>query len=87
LDKKSLRIQNLVTQIISKLLFIGDNYEIETPSFYMNHFILNVSNGNLPMKELSFLSGSFKLPSFCDLTSNNLNCTNINVVILQVRHA
>ncbi len=86
MDQKSKRIENLVTQIISRLLYIGDSYEIKTPSFYMNHFILNVSNDSFSKKEVSFQSGTFKLPSLCDLNSQYLNCTNLNAIILKVMH-
>jgi hypothetical protein len=86
LDQKSERIQNLITQIISNLLQMGNSYEIETPSFFMKHFILNVScNNNWPFEELSFQSGKFKLPPFCDLVGNeNYNCSSSSAIVLKV---
>jgi len=86
LDQKSERIQNLITQIISNLLQIGNSYEIETPSFFMKHFILNVSSiNNWPFEELSFQSGKFKLPPFCDLVNNeNYNCSSSRAFVIKV---
>ena len=86
MDQKSERIQSLITQIMSNLLQIGNSYEIETPSFFMKHFILNVpKNNNWPFQELSFQSGKFKLPPFCDLVNDkSFNCSSINVVVLKV---
>ena len=70
---------------MSNLLQIGNSYEIQTPSFYTNHYILNVSNNNLPLNELSFKSGTIKLPSVCDLIAeSNYNCSNKNVLVLKV---
>jgi hypothetical protein len=86
LDQKSERVQNLITQIISNLLQIGNSYEIETPSFFMKHFILNVSNNdNWPFEEMSFQGGTFKLPPFCDLVNDkNFNCSSSNALVLKV---
>ena len=85
MEQKSERVQNLITQIMSNLLQIGNSYEIQTPSFYMNTFILNISNNNLPVNVLSFQSGTLKLPPFCDLiVKSNLNCSNFNFLALKV---
>ena len=83
MNQKSERVQKLITHIMSRLLNIGNSHEIETPSFFMKHFILNVSN-KLNLNELCFQSGIFKLPSFCDLVQPNLNCSKINAVIAKV---
>jgi len=83
LNQKSERVQKLITHIMSRLLNIGNSHEIETPSFYMKHLILNVSN-KLNLNELCFQNGIFKLPSFCDLVQPNLNCSKINAVIVKV---
>ena len=87
MDQKSERIQNLITQIMTNLLQIGNSYEIETPSFFMKHFILNVSNNNnWPFEEMSFLGGKLKLPPFCDLVNNkNFNCSSSNALVLKVK--
>ena len=70
---------------MSNLLQIGNSYEIQTSSFYTNHFILNVSSNDWPLKELSFKSGTIKLPSVCDLLAeSNYNCSNKNVLVLKV---
>jgi hypothetical protein len=85
LEQKSERVQNLITQIMSNLLQIGNSYEIQTPSFHMNNFILNISNNNLPLNVFSFHSGTLKLPPFCDLiVKSNLNCSNFNFLGLKV---
>ena len=81
LDQKSERVLNLVTQIMSSLLIKDESNIIETPSFIVNHFILNSTN--LP-SELNIQNGKFKLPSFCDLDFNNLDCLNSNIVTLKV---
>jgi hypothetical protein len=84
LDQKSERVQKLVTYSIKRLLQIGNTYEIETSSFYMKYYILNISNNSIG-SDLFYQSGSFKLPPFCDLVYNkNLNCSSINVVVLKV---
>ena len=86
MDQKSERIQNLITQIMSNLLQIGNSYEIETPSFFMKHFILNVSNNNnWPFEVLSFQNGKFKLPPLCDLVNKNFNCSSSNALVLKVK--
>ncbi len=86
LDQKSERVQNLITQIMSNLLQIGNSFEIETPSFYINHLILNISNNNWPLtNKFSFQSGTLKMPSFCDLmVKSNLNCSSVNALVLKV---
>jgi hypothetical protein len=87
LDQKSERIQNLITQIMSNLLQIGNSYEIETPSFFMKHYIFNVSNNyNWPFEEISFQGGIFKLPPFFDLVNDkNFNCSSSNALVLKVK--
>lgn len=81
LEQKSERVQCLILQILSNVLDIGSNYLIQTPSFLTNHIKLNASK--LPNK-LYFENNLFTLPSFCELTNNELDCVD-KAVILKVK--
>jgi len=78
LEQKSEKIQALVTITLSNIFNNNDQLTIETPSFLLNHFVLNSSNlTNVLIIENSII----QLPSFCDLTYLILNCTHQSIII------
>ena len=65
-------VQNMVTSILTNIIKQGDSLTIETSSFLVNHLVLNSSN---LAASITMQNTVIKLPSFCDLTNNILNCS------------
>ena len=64
----------MITSLLLDKIDTGTNYLIQTPSFIINHMLLNVSK--LPSQISIQNISTFKLPSFCDLTNNDIDCEN-----------
>jgi len=65
-------VQNMITTILTNIIKQGDSLTIETSSFLVNHLVLNSSN---LAASITMQNTVIKLPSFCDLTNNILNCS------------
>ena len=83
MELKSAKLETSISKIISNIIDLGDSFQMQTPSFIVNHFKLNAIH--LPY-ELTIEDCVFKLPSFCDLINDNninINCSN-EIILLKV---
>jgi hypothetical protein len=78
LEQKSERVQALITEILTNLLSLDKSFLIQTPSFIINHYVLNSSS---LINELNQMNSLFKFTSFCDLLKDSYHCQNSLIAI------
>jgi hypothetical protein len=80
LEQKSERVQALITEILSTLLSMDNNSLIQTPSFIINHFVLNSSS---LFQQLTLMNNVFTFASLCDVLKDSTHCPN-SLITLKV---
>ena len=73
LEQKSEQVQAQITEILSNLLSRDKNFLIQTPSFIINHYVLNSSS---LMPQLNLFNNLFTFSSLCDAMKDSAHCPN-----------
>ncbi len=81
-EQKSVRIESLITRILSKFIDFGETFSIKTSSNLIDYFKSNLTETPFSLK---FQDGSsLSIPSICNLT-NGKHCSSQHPFVLQVK--
>ena len=78
LEQKSEKVLDVFTTMLVNILKQPEYVSIETPSFFLNHFVLNTSS---IQKSYVLKKSRIQIPSFCELTNNILNCSQQTIIL------